>query len=270
MRFQRIYLDENDDRVFIDAYIENSAHTHDAMLVMPGGGYCMVCADREGEPIALAFLARGLNCFVLNYRVGQKQDVYPRQLIDAARAMLYIRRHAAEFHINPKRVFCVGFSAGGHLAGALATMYGEPEVQEALGNPGEKLRPAGAILSYPLISAIHAPHQGSFECLFHKTFDTITQEEKEKHSIECRVTENTPPMFIWHTAEDHLLAPDGALELARVLVQKKVPVMMQLYPYGRHGLALSTEMTCIGDKDLIQPFADRWVDDAVAWMKTLS
>lgn len=269
MRFERIYLDPTDNRVFIDAYIENSAHTHDAMLVIPGGGYGMVCTDREGEPIALAFLARGLNCFVLNYRVGQPRDGYPDALLDASRAMLYIRSHAVEFHINPKRVFCVGFSAGGHLAGALCTMYGEPEVQEPLGNPGEKLCPAGAVLSYPLISAFRAPHHGSFENLLHKPFDTLSEEEKRKHSIECRITENTPPMFIWHTAEDHLLAPDGALELTRVLVEKKVPVMMQLYPYGRHGLALSSEMTCIGDPELIKPFADRWVDDAVAWMKTL-
>ena len=40
--------------------------TGDAILVIPGGGYANVCSDREGEPIALAYLAKGIKPFVLN------------------------------------------------------------------------------------------------------------------------------------------------------------------------------------------------------------
>ena len=89
MLHERIYLNADDARVYIDAYVSERNVIRDAMLVIPGGGYAMVCADREGEPIALDFFAKGYNCFVLNYRCGTEGDVYPKQIIDAGSAMIY-------------------------------------------------------------------------------------------------------------------------------------------------------------------------------------
>ena len=124
MRFERIYLNNEDKRSYIDTYVQDGNVKRDAMLVIPGGGYCGVCSDREGEPIALEFFAKGYNAFVLNYRAGKAGDVYPSQLLDAAAAMIYIREHEEELCINKDRVFAVGFSAGGHLCGSLANRCG--------------------------------------------------------------------------------------------------------------------------------------------------
>ena len=131
MKHERIYLNDQ-ERSYIDTYIADSKAIRPAMLVIPGGGYCVVCGDREGEPIALDFFAKGYNAFVLNYRVGRVDDVFPKQLLDAGAAMVYIRNHAEEFGIDPRRVFAVGFSAGGHLCGSIATMYDYPEVKKPL------------------------------------------------------------------------------------------------------------------------------------------
>ena len=61
-----IPLREDDPSVTLTAYCADEAYcARDAVLVIPGGAYYGVCADREGEPIALAFLARGVNAFVL-------------------------------------------------------------------------------------------------------------------------------------------------------------------------------------------------------------
>ena len=58
MLHERIYLDENDSSVFIDTYVANDRkRVRDAILVIPGGGYSQVCTVREGEPIALAYVA---------------------------------------------------------------------------------------------------------------------------------------------------------------------------------------------------------------------
>lgn len=48
-----------------------------AMLIMPGGAYCM-CSDREGEPVAIKFLDAGFVSFVLSYSV---KTCYPTPLI---------------------------------------------------------------------------------------------------------------------------------------------------------------------------------------------
>ena len=267
MKYERIYTDPSDKRTYIDAFVSYSTHAHDAVLIIPGGGYGGVCADREGEDVALAYMARGLNCFVLQYRVGTPEDRYPRQLIDACRAMHYLRTHAEELHIDPQRIFCLGFSAGGHLAGSLSTMYDRPEVLEALGVDGEACRPNGAILCYPVVSAcVPATHQGSFENLLKKKFDTITDEERIRYSIEKNVTDRTPPMFLWHTAEDDGVPTYGTLALAQTLIEHKIPVRLNLYPYGPHGMALGTRMSSNGYAPFVDEFACTWVDDSLSFL----
>ena len=267
MRYERIFIDPSDTRVYVDAYVSYSKHVHDAMLILPGGGYGGVCADREGEDVALAYMARGLNCFVLQYRVGQPEDHYPRQLIDACRAVLYLRTHAEELHIDPQSIYCVGFSAGGHLTGSLCTMYDRPEVQAALGVTGEECRPNGAVLSYPVVSAcVPATHEGSFENLLGKPYASLTDAERESYSIERNVTDRTPPMFLWHTAEDGAVPTYGTLALAQILIEHKIPVRMNLYPYGPHGMALGTRMSSGGYEPFVDEFAHTWVDDSLAFL----
>ena len=267
MRTERIFIDPSDSRTYIDTFVSYSKHAHKAMLILPGGGYGGVCSDREGEDVALAYMARGFNCFVLMYRVGTPVDRYPRQLIDACRAVLYLRTHAAEFNIDPEQIYCVGFSAGGHLTGSLCTMYDRPEVKEALGVTGEECRPNGAVLSYPVVSAcVPATHEGSFENLLGKHYADLTDEERVRYSIEQNVTDRTPPMFLWHTAEDDGVPTYGTLALAQKLIEHKIPVRLNLYPYGPHGMSLGTEMSSNQYAPFVDEFAKTWVDDSIAFL----
>lgn len=95
--------------------------TRPAILVIPGGAY-MMCSDREAEPIALSFLAKGYAAFVLRYSVGKGAAKFPRPLNDAEEAMELIISNAAEWGVEPEHIAAIGFSAGGHLCAALGTM----------------------------------------------------------------------------------------------------------------------------------------------------
>ena len=77
--YKKISLDESNENVFLEAYIADKIgdFVRNAILVIPGGGYSTVCSDREGEPIAMAFMPYGYNVFVLHYSVGGK--VFPAQ-----------------------------------------------------------------------------------------------------------------------------------------------------------------------------------------------
>ncbi len=269
MKHERIYLSKEDDRVFIDTYITNLGENKDAMLVIPGGGYNDVCTLREGEPVALEFVAKGFNAFVLNYRVAREGDVFPKQLLDAASAMLYIRNHAEEFKINPERVFAVGFSAGGHLCGTLATMYDFPEVKEAFGDDYIKVRPTGVILGYPVVTMYGPTHVNSFEKLLGKPESDFTDEERKRYSLETNVTKDTSPMFVWHTAEDTLVPIQGSIKLGMALTENKVPYRMSVFPYGPHGVVLGNEITVTDIPEYIQPIAEPWTKQAAEWIKTL-
>ena len=265
MGIQRIYLDPNDEGVYIDAYI--AAGSRDAVIIAPGGGYCMVCEDREGAPIAAAYNRLGVSAFVLNYRVRDSR--YPSQLIDICRAVLYVRQNANSFGISPDRIFTLGFSAGGHLAGSSATLYRDPAVLEALGVTPDMIKPNGAILCYPVVTAMEITHQNSFENLTGLPFAEIPEATRRALSLEYALDSETPPLFIWHTATDGAVPPIGSIRLCERAVLAGVNASLHIYPYGPHGIALGTEETAAGNPDFCQPLATGWVADSVNWLKTL-
>lgn len=268
MKQERIYLDPTDERVYLDVYLPNLKRERmPAILVIPGGGYCCVCTDREGEPIAVEFLSLGYCAFVLNYRVGRDGDVYPKQLLDASRAILWIREHAAEYSIDPHRVYATGFSAGGHLCGSLACAY--DDVTDLLGIEKGANRPDGVALGYPVVTLKAKTHQASFVHLLHRPSGEFTPEEVAKFSLDARVTPESAPMFLWHTAEDTIVPVDGTLRLANALVDAKVPCALELYPYGPHGCALGNEITECGNPDFIQPAVQGWCRRADRFFRTL-
>ena len=265
---ERIYLSD-DKRAYLDTYVsEFKPYRRDAMLVIPGGGYRAVCSDREGEMVALAYFAKGYNAFVLNYRVAEEGDVYPMQLLDACRAVLHIKENAEKYNINPERVFAVGFSAGGHLAGSLALLSGDKLVLDALGVSKEDVSVKAVVLSYPVVTAMTDTHIGSFEYLTGLPFDKIPEELKKKYSLEENVDENSPPAFIWHTAEDKTVPVIGSLLLASSYAKNKVPVSLHVYPYGCHGISLATEFSNY-EARVAEPLAQRWLDDSVDFLNTL-
>ena len=85
-----------------------------AIVIAPGGAYRGLAANLEGRQVAEFFTGLGVTAFVLKYRLGSRY-LYPTPLVDARRAMRFVRAHAAEFDIAPDRIGMMGFSAGGHL-----------------------------------------------------------------------------------------------------------------------------------------------------------
>ena len=158
MIFDRIKLGIGNGE--LEIYRGNELKNAPAILVIPGGGYGCVCADREGEPIALAFLARGYNAFVLHYSVGKDAPINC-PLAEASAAMAYIRRNAESLGVNPEKVYAVGFSAGGHLCGSLGILWHRDEIIEKAGITYGENRPTAVVLQYPVITAFGKAHLNS-------------------------------------------------------------------------------------------------------------
>ncbi len=266
---QRHRLQVNDHEVLLDAYTEKGDTPRQAVLIFPGGGYRILCDEREGEPVALAYLNKGINAFVLHYHTGAEFQ-YPSHLIEASAAMVYLKRNAADFGIDPDRIFAVGFSAGGHLAGCLAILHNNARVLAALNIAEGENKPAGAILAYPVISALTEAHLGSFEHLTGKPFSEISPEEKKALSLEQHVKKATSaPLFIWHTAPDTTVPVVGSLRLTEAYWREGIPISLRIYPFGGHGIGLATEATAMGLARRIQPLAQPWLDESVAWIKSI-
>ena len=120
-----------------------SYNTRPAVLILPGGGY-RYCSPREADPVAVQFLQAGYHVFTLIYSTDHAPLLW-QPLTEAASAILYLRRNAADLRIAADKITIVGFSAGAHLAASTALLWDAAPVQQTLGIPGTEARPNAVV-----------------------------------------------------------------------------------------------------------------------------
>ena len=271
MRFEDINLFPDAENTFLKAYIcdriRNGA-PRKAVLVIPGGAYCSICDDREGYPVARQFLAAGYCTFILGYSVKPYAGEF-RPIKQVALAIKYIRENAERFDIDPRYVFTIGFSAGGHLSGSAGVFWNHPEVRKVIGDaPTELCRPTGMILSYPVVTSGLKAHRRSFENLSGRG-ENATQAELDVFSLEKHVDETTPPAFIWHTGGDAVVPVENAFMMASALREYGVPFELHIYPGGWHGMSIATPEVSDGKDSAFYAHVRSWFPLAVEWIESI-
>lgn len=214
-----------------------------AMLVVPGGGYGFLSYDNEGTSQAAWLNARGITAFILLYRLpaegwARREDV---PLQDAQRAMRLIRARAGRYAVDPGRVGVLGFSAGGHLAGSLATRHGEAVYAPVDAADRIDARPDVAGLVYPVVS-LDAPftHGGSRDMLLG---NGASADARRARSVEVRVDSATSPIFLVHACDDGLVPPANSIALFQAMQNAKRPVALHIFEDGGHGFGVRLPRT---------------------------
>lgn len=246
---------EDADKPAIRIYpAPDDKRTGAAIVVCPGGGYAGLASDHEGQQVAQWLNTIGVTAVVLKYRLGPKYH-HPAPLQDVQRALRYVRANAAEMSVDPGRVGVMGFSAGGHLASTVSTHFeaGRPDASDPIER--QSCRPDFSVLCYPVIS-FEAPytHKGSVRNLLGENPDPALV-----HSLsnETQVTADTPPSFLFHTAEDTGVPPQNAVAYYMALLEHKVPAELHVYQNGPHGVGLAA-----GD-----PILSTWTGRLADWLK---
>jgi acetyl esterase/lipase len=223
----------------LDIYLPPAGKATGAgVLILPGGGYQILTVPGEGPAPARFFLSHNVAAFVLRYRHGPRYH-YPTTLLDAQRAVRLIKSRAQEYRIDPDKLGVLGASAGGHLAGMLATLYDNkllpaaPYVADAI--DAQNARPAFALLQYPVIDLTDdaVTHRGS------RT--NLTQDTPALYaplSPQLQVTRATPPVFIVHGTNDRLVPVKNALLMYEACLKAGVPVEMHILDNGPHGFGM--------------------------------
>lgn len=251
-----------------------------AVIVCPGGAY-MSCPRHgtEGDPIAMAFACAGYQAFVLEYSVAGRaplgKALFPAQLLDFGKAILTIRERAAEWSVDADKISVIGFSAGGHLCGMLASTWQQSLLAEHFGVPAETFRPLTAMLIYPF-----ADYAAQLEMELQGTDRPLTgadalarmfgcanpdAETLRRYSPARQVSAHTPPLFIAAAQDDELVTPLNSLRLAEACQTHGVPYELHLYERGSHGFG--------SGRNLLRPWrADRahdcqsWFGDALRFL----
>src|SRR5437763_2733985 len=163
-------------------------NTGTAMLVCPGGGYWNLAWDLEGEEVAAWLNSVGMTGIVLKYRVPRRpgQPVPlppPGPLLDAQRALSLVRSQAGEWGIDPHRIGIVGFSAGGHLAVAVATRFETRAYEPIDAIDRVSCRPDFAVAGYP---------------------GYLVRKETGLLAEHMNIRARTPPVFLVHASDDSM------------------------------------------------------------------
>ena len=236
---------------------EEARGERSAVIVMPGGAYRTLVMEKEGAAAARWLNAHGVEAFVLAYRLGPKYH-FPAPMLDGARAVRYVRSHAAEFGISADKVGVWGFSAGGHLAGYLSSVNdgGNPQATD----PEERVsdRPDFAILSYARLSMdASIPRLTNLDALIgeHPTPAMINE-----ISIDRRVTRLTSPSFIFSTSEDLQVNSLNATAYYDALKRDGVPAELHIFERGTHGAGLGQGLKYAPGLCVLETLVENWME----------
>lgn len=227
-----------------------------AVIICSGGGYERLAYIISGTQLAKWFNTIGVTAFVLNYRLPNSPDLIHREigpLMDAQRAIRYIRANAVKWGINPDKIGVMGSSSGGHLAATTSTITDDVSaIKDSLDK--FSFKPSFTILISPVIdlSGIYA-HPGSVKNLLGPN---PTDELKQHFSAQLQVSATTPPTFIADAINDKTVNPMNSLMYYQALLQNNVPVSFHAFPQGAHSIALRNNP---GSTDLWPRLCEMWL-----------
>ncbi len=224
-----------------------------AVLVLPGGGY-RFHTGHEGEGYARWLNGIGLHAFVLRYPLLTEHR-FPAPMESGRAALDWIRGGAHGLDIG-EHVGVIGSSAGGHLAGLLATgtVLDEEDLDAA------PPRPDFAILAYAAADLHLLPDEPVAWILDGR------MELRDRLSPARHIDAATCPAFVWATAEDPPGFPNS-LAYAKALFDAGIPVELHIYPRGRHGLGLADGVAYGEHGDVHIPHTAQWARACEAWLR---
>ena len=234
----------------------NDNENGSAVVILPGGGHVALSGDMEGREIADWFTAHGVKAFILQYRLGSNGYLFPAPLYDARRAVQLVRAHAADYHVDPRRIIIIGFSAGGHLAALAATKFvaGDSTASDPIDRVSS--RPDYLVLGYPWIGAISSDTSHLTYCKLINVMDRCEELRKE-FSPDLFVTKDTPPTFWYHTYDDNTVPLEQGLRFYEALRKAGVPAEAHIFAHGSHGSGLGKAI----------PTLDAWPQLLENWLR---
>ncbi|HEM3707229.1 TPA: alpha/beta hydrolase [Streptococcus suis] len=272
----------------LDSEISYGVHKkRPAMIICPGGAY-LISAVKEGEAVASQFLAKGYSCFVLRYSTFltsresmenekpaiDEEAYYPKQILELMETIHLIHQNSEKWNIDTENIFAIGFSAGGHIVGTVATRWNDELFTQQLSFiPSEtELKLTGCILCYPMLEGplLKHPNENLRKqsnlmelCLYGHL--KPTQQEMRELELHRYVSNDTSPIFAWHTTGDDVTSTKVTTKFIEKLQDKNIEVEFHMFSGGQHGLSIANSLYAKTPQENNKRISV-WVDLACNWL----
>ncbi len=242
----------------ITAYIPKNQECNCAILFFAGGCYWSR-SSREGGKYAQYFAEKGIVCFVVDYRVFPHK--FPAPLLDARRAVQFVRHYAEKFGVDKNKIAVFGASAGGHLAALVSTYYDDLAIEKKDAIDGEDYIPNAQILAYPVIKLLgkNVAHLASGINLLGEQLVW----KGEELSPDLIATNRAPKAFIFHTLTDSAVPVVNSMDYAKRLQSVGVNVELHIFHRGEHGDGIC------GKDDEDNRYVAQWATLCLNWLKSI-
>ncbi len=221
------------------------------MVYIHGGAWIIGDKREQGKPMMYELVARGWVCVAINYRLSPKAT-WPDHIVDAKRAVAWVKEHIAEYGGDPSFVAVSGGSAGGHLCALLALSAGDPAYQPGFEDADTSVQacvPFYGVMDMtgdPDGSGLYGP--GLLKMLEKSVMKTTMAEHPEvfrSASPTRRVRPDAPPFFVLHGANDTLVP----VQVARTFVERLravsgSPVAYAELPLAQHAFDVLASLRC--------------------------
>ncbi len=257
---QSMGLSEDEIPVLYGFLVKNTTKPVPAVLIFPGGGYRILSIEYEGFDVAKWYNDRGVNAFVLKYRLGKFDGSgfkHPDMMNDGIRAMQLIRANAGAWQLDPNMIGVMGFSAGGHMASVVSTHFvdGNPAAEDSIHRVSSL--PNFCVLAYPVITMNSKyTHWGSRRFLLGPL---PGQKDMDFLSSQDNVKPQTPPTFIFQTSDDKSVPVQNSIYYYLALREQGIPVEMHIFEHGVHGVGLAPNLPSLKIwTTLLEKWLQRW------------
>lgn len=258
---------EKNSKAYLTSYyvedyrVDTIPKSKKAIIICPGGGWFSL-SEREGEPIALAFLQKGFQAFVLHYSVADGNDecgsLVRNALAELEESYDYLIANKVKFNIDIKKINILGFSAGGQLAALFANKHSEL---------------MSVILCYPMLDMEDVlEYKSTEDCpeyaklVLDKSMNILDDQSNLEINPIKIINSSIPPTFIWHGREDDLIPAKGSINYVTELIAKGIKCEFHLYDNVNHGISLGISATAAVESE-INIYGSRWFDEVNHWLE---
>ncbi len=236
--------------LLLDVYRPSRANGFGIVYIAGSGWHSSLGYDaqslKDSAQVAMytePLLEAGYTVFALNHRQASLFK-YPAAVLDAQRAVRYVRFYAAQFEINPARIGACGGSSGAHLVSTLGVVKGagdvadpDPVNRESAGVQCVVARAApldlmpstdgvqsGSVVDFLGMRLPRGAQEGTLEYRLYREASPL-----------FHVSADSPPFLLMHGDADPVVPFSNSERMEAALRAAGVPVKLLRIPGGAHG-----------------------------------